>query len=114
MSNAVSYLEIGSGANSAESAAFFGQLFGWPFREIGGGNGWFQADGIRAGLHPNDPAPGITVFFAVDDLEAAVAKVKELGGTASLPGEEEPGFGRFSLCSDPQGVPFGLHARHND
>lgn len=35
--------------------------------------------------------------------------MRELGGTASDPGANEAGFGRFSQCIDPQGVRFGLH-----
>jgi hypothetical protein len=56
----------------------------------------------------NDPDPGICVFFGVPDLEKAIAKVKELGGEAGEP-TDEPGFGRFSFCKDPQGIRFGLH-----
>jgi predicted enzyme related to lactoylglutathione lyase len=54
------------------------------------------------------------VFFAVDDIDAAVARVKELGGTVDevdVEGGEESQaqFGRFKLCRDDQGSPFGLH-----
>jgi predicted enzyme related to lactoylglutathione lyase len=105
----VSYIEIGSGAESQQTAGFFEKLFDWPCSEMEGGNYWFQAAGIRAGLHPNDPSPGITVFFKVANLNEAVARVKELGGTATPPGPAETGFGQFSMCTDPQGVPFGLH-----
>ncbi|EDX82400.1 hypothetical protein S7335_846 [Synechococcus sp. PCC 7335] len=35
--------------------------------------------------------------------------MKELGGEAESLGPEEPGFGRFCNCKDPQGIRFGLH-----
>lgn len=108
MSSEVSHIEFGAG-DAAKIRAFFGQLFGWDFHPMGeGSEGWFQTPLMKAGLHGNDPTPGIFVFFSVPDLEKAIAKVRELGGEAGEP-TEEPGFGRFSFCRDPQGIHFGLH-----
>jgi predicted enzyme related to lactoylglutathione lyase len=104
----VSFIEIGSG-DAGKARAFFGQLFGWDFHPLGNGQeGWFQAPSIIIGMHGNDPDPGVFAFFNVPDLEVAIAKVKELGGEAGDP-VDEPGFGRFSFCKDPQGMRFGLH-----
>jgi uncharacterized protein len=111
----ISYIEIGSGPDPAASQIFFGALFGWTYQPMSAaGNGWFQTPTIRAGLHPDDPEPGIFPFFEVADLAAAVARVRALGGQASAPGPVEPGFGQFSLCADPQGVKFGLHRKSDD
>ena|ERR1700736_2670293 len=111
MKSDLSYIEIGSG-DAAKTRAFLAQLFGWDFHPMGAGpNGWFRTPSIKAGLHGNDPDPGILVFFSVPDLEEAIAKVRELGGEAGEPSPEEPGFGRFSICRDPQGIPFGLHRK---
>jgi uncharacterized protein len=54
------------------------------------------------------------VFFRVDDMEAALARVRELGGAVDevdVEGDDESvaRFGRFKLCHDDQGSPFGLH-----
>ena len=107
----VSYIEIGTG-ESGRTRAFLGELFQWEFHPMGsGGNGWFETPTMKAGLHGGDPNPGILVFFSVADLEVAAARVRELGGEADEPGAEEPGFGRFCMCRDPQGVSFGLHRR---
>jgi catechol 2,3-dioxygenase-like lactoylglutathione lyase family enzyme len=67
-------------------------------------------------VHGNDEGAGALVFFGVPDLEAAMAQVRELGGHAealeSRADETRDGsFGRFALCRDDQGVPFGLHQR---
>jgi len=47
--------------------------------------------------------PQFFIFFNVPDLMTAVARVKELGET-DAPGPDEPGFGRFCTCRDPQGL----------
>ena len=47
-------------------------------------------------------------------MDAALARVRELGGVVEdmdvEGGEESAGrWGRFKLCRDGQGSPFGLH-----
>ena len=48
------------------------------------------------------------ILFLRGDIDAAVVQVRSLGGRAGDPSPEEPGFGRFSTCTDDQGIPFGL------
>ena len=111
MSAEVSYIEIGTG-DCGRTRTFLEELFEWDFHPMGdGGQGWFETPAMKAGLHGGDPNPGILVFFRVADVEAAAARVRELGGEADEPSAEEPGFGRFCMCRDPQGVQFGLHRR---
>lgn len=106
----VSFIEIGS-ATADRTRSFLEQLFDWDFHPMGdAGQGWFETPTMKAGLHGNDPSPSILVFFSVPSLEEAIAKVRALGGEATDP-TEEPGFGSFSMCRDPQGLPFGLHRR---
>ena len=105
-----SHLELGAPQGRA-SAAFFGALFDWPVHEMGGDNFFAQTAVGTVGFHPGDDAKNLVPYFAVDDLAKAVARVRELGGKAPDPGGVEKGFGRFSACTDPQGVPFGLHER---
>lgn len=109
MASKASYLEIGT-TNIESTRHFFEQLFGWSFNPMGNeGEGWFQTPSLQAGLHGNDPEPQFFVFFDVPNLEMAIARVKELGGTVEEPSTDEPGFGRFCACRDPQGIRFGLH-----
>ncbi|WP_121971632.1 VOC family protein [Leptolyngbya sp. BC1307] len=109
MAGEVSYLEIGA-EDAAVSRTFFEQLFGWSFHPMGSNDeGWFQTPSIKAGLHGNDSEPQFSIFFDVPDLMTAISKVKELGGKVDEPGPEEPSFGQFCSCQDPQGVRFGLH-----
>jgi predicted enzyme related to lactoylglutathione lyase len=54
------------------------------------------------------------LFFAVADMESALRRVRELGGEVdetNVEGDESSvaKFGRFRLCRDDQGSPFGLH-----
>ncbi|MFV0137334.1 hypothetical protein ACLGIH_29775 [Streptomyces sp. HMX87] len=67
-------------------------------------------------MHGGDPRASPHLFFRVDDLDAAVAKVRELGGSVEGIGEEDgqdagavTRSGRFTLCRDDQGSRFGLH-----
>ncbi len=109
MPSEVSYIEIGT-KDAEPSRTFFEQLFGWSFHPMGNdGEGWFQTPSVRAGLHGNDPEPQLFIFFSVPDLMSAVTQVKELGGQADDISPDEPGFGQFCTCRDPQGVRFGLH-----
>jgi predicted enzyme related to lactoylglutathione lyase len=70
------------------------------------GAGWeADADGLRLGVHERGPGPGDTAslpYFSVPDLEAAVERVAELGGSVIHPGE------RWAICRDSEGNPFAL------
>ena len=115
MNGAISFFELGVG-DAAAGRAFYEGLFGWGFQTGPSGNGWqLKTPNIPGGMHPNDAGGGPYLFFAVDDIEAAAARVVELGGEI-LPdmgsGETEDSaarFGRFKFCKDGQGSSFGLH-----
>jgi predicted enzyme related to lactoylglutathione lyase len=99
----ISFLEIGA-RDAAATSAFFASVFGWPLHD----NKWFQTPGLRAGLHGNDPSPQIYVFFHVPNLDAAIIQVREAGGEPG-PTQEAPGFGRYSICTAPGGLTFGIN-----
>jgi predicted enzyme related to lactoylglutathione lyase len=106
----VSYIEIGV-SDTSRSKAFLEEMFGWKFHPFGEGlEGWFQTPSIKAGIHGGDPSWGFFVYFGVPDLERAIADVNRLGGASDAP-TDDPGFGRFCICRDPQGLRFGLHQR---
>lgn len=109
MSGEPTHFEFGV-ADAKRAKEFYGPLLGWKFHQMGEGEeGWIETDGMRGGLHENDPNPGIQVYFSVPDIEAALTTVKELGGDVGDVSPEEPGFGRFAECKDNQGTRFGLH-----
>jgi hypothetical protein len=47
-----------------------------------GGEGWFETPTLKAGIHGGDPNWGFLVYFGASHLEAAIADVNRLGGTA--------------------------------
>jgi len=49
-----------------------------------------------------------TTFFAVDDVDATIARAKELGATVQYEPHDIPDVGRFSVMSDPQGAALQL------
>lgn len=52
------------------------------------------------------------IFFAVDNIEAAVVRVRELGGTAEDPVTIPSGA--YAHCTDDQGVAFSLSREAGD
>jgi uncharacterized protein len=50
-----------------------------------------------------------SVYFGVEDADAALAKVVELGGTIVTPAEDSP-YGRLAQAADPTGAQFKLVA----
>ncbi|MEU6231519.1 VOC family protein [Kitasatospora sp. NPDC047058] len=65
----------------------------------------------RMGMGPEDLPPEapsyLSVYFAVDDCDATVAKVAERGGKLYFGPMDSP-FGRFAAVGDPQGAAFGV------
>jgi predicted enzyme related to lactoylglutathione lyase len=109
MHGELTFFEIGV-PDSTRALSFYGRLFQWEFPATGQGDQvWIKTPGIKAGIHDGDAQPRIAVYFSVDDIDAAVQTVRELGGIAEDARPEEPGFGRFTACTDDQGVRFGLH-----
>ena len=104
-----SHLEIGAD-DAGRARDFFVDLFAWEYTTMDGG-GRFDTGGVSTGLHGGDARPGIVVYFEVPDVAAVAARVRELGGEADEPSPEEPGYGRFAACTDPQDIRFGLHQR---
>jgi predicted enzyme related to lactoylglutathione lyase len=72
------------------------------------GSGWVhEAEGLRLGVHERGKGPGDTASLAylpVEDMEATLERVRELGGSVVHPGE------RWAICRDSEGSPFALAA----
>ncbi|MEU6796610.1 VOC family protein [Nonomuraea wenchangensis] len=91
---------------------FYRELFGWAVNVIDetyalvGGDGDRPAGGIgQAG--PGSPYTGIVVYFAVDDVEAALARAESLGGSRVMEPAPTP-MGRIAVFADPDGNKVGL------
>jgi predicted enzyme related to lactoylglutathione lyase len=87
---------------------FWSQFLGRSLdpRQTGQGEGWETSpDAPAVGIHHRGRGPGDSFslpYFAVADLDAAIERVTELGGTVVHPGE------RWAVCRDSEGSPFGL------
>lgn len=116
MTGELAFFEIGVD-DVARGRTFYEGLFGWQFDPGPSGEGAGFAVGtpnVSGGMHGGDRGATPYLFFQVDDMEAAVQRVGELGGSvddADVEGDEGSiaRFGRFKLCRDDQGSPFGLH-----
>jgi uncharacterized protein len=107
MAGEPTFLEIGV-PDGDRAHTFYTELLGWDVTPMGSGNYLPTSPTVQVGVHSHDETRIIEVFFSVPDLEAAMKRVVELGGSADEPraGGE---FGRFAECTDDQGVRFGLH-----
>lgn len=116
MAGDVSFFELGV-TDTERGRAFYEGLFGWTFETSPSGDG-FTISGLNVpgGMHGGDAGATPYVFFRVDDMDKALARVRELGGAVEdtdVEGDEDSiaTHGRFKLCRDDQGSPFGLHQR---
>ena len=62
---------------------------------------------MYAEAQPDAPSSWL-VYFAVDDADATVAKLTQLGGGVHHPASDIPGVGRFAVVHDPQGAVFAI------
>ena len=90
---------------------FYGGLFGWTFEEASSSPTYAHvAPGSEAGpefgLVKGEKKDFSNLYFRVDDVDAACARVIELGGRAAMPADSASG--RSVTACDDQGVSFGL------
>lgn len=62
-----------------------------------------------SGFLPDGAPAQWSVYFAADDVDQALAKVAELGGSTVLPAEDTP-YGRLAAAADSTGAIFKLRA----
>jgi len=111
MAGTIVHFELPS-ADAARASGFWNGLFGWS---IGGsvmeGHDYrmFQAGPDQGGaVMPSETAgSGVIVYFGTDDIDASVAKVRELGGNAEEK-QPVPTHGWFAACKDMEGNSFRL------
>jgi predicted enzyme related to lactoylglutathione lyase len=96
--------------DTEKSRAFWGGLFGWQFEPAPGAPDYHmtridESSGAAISAEPGKRGP--RTYFDVEDINASVARVKELGGEAGEP-MPVPSMGWFATCKDDQGNEFGL------
>ena len=114
--NALAWNELNT-RNADEAKAFYGAVFGWtsetsesPMMTY---TQWYRDGAVIGGMMHMGPQfpPQIPnnwlVYFAVDDTDAAVSKVTELGGSVMM-APMDIDAGRFAVVGDAAGAPFAV------
>lgn len=102
------------------SVGFYREVFGWDthvmsdtpeFRYTTLGEGDAALAGIMDSTNflPEGVPPHWSVIFRVDDVDAALATIVDLGGSIVMPAEDTP-YGRLAQAADGTGANFGLVA----
>ncbi|HET9521654.1 MAG TPA: VOC family protein [Candidatus Limnocylindrales bacterium] len=92
---------------------FYSRLFGWEF-DTNNPGGYGMTDHEKTGVvvgigsTPDGSAGHVTGYVTVPDVDAALARASELGGTVVMP-KFSPGPGAtLALLADPEGHVIGL------
>jgi len=104
--------------------AFYGGLMGWEAKAwplADGGTYWLWRRGetslggaMAMSGGPGEPQrPAWTTYIAVEDVDAACDKAREMGGSVLMDPMDVPEVGRFAVLADPTGAVFGI-VRMND
>lgn len=100
------------------SKAFYENVFGWVLEEIGdlgfrysiaklGEQNPVAGIGAIADDAPAEQPSSWTVYFAVEDCDATVARIPELGGGVPQEPQDTP-YGRMALVTGPEGETFAI------
>jgi uncharacterized protein len=111
MAGTIVHFELPS-ADADRASGFWGGLFGWQIGASVMGDFDYRMFDAGAGqggaVMPSDKAgSGLIVYFGTDDIDASVAKVRELGGSADDK-QPVPTHGWFAACTDTEGNSFSL------
>ncbi len=97
--------------------AFFPALFGWTASGESHYTEWLPKGASKptGGMIAIDASwgpvpPSWMVYFASDDVDASIARAKNLGAKV-LVSEDLPKVGRFAVLQDPQGATFSVFKR---
>ncbi|MGW6395087.1 VOC family protein [Streptomyces sp. NPDC055103] len=101
--------------NRQAAERFYAAVLGWTFHQGRFGRAFSvaEADGVPVagvGAVAGDFAVPVawTPYFAVDDADAAVARIRERGGTVGVGPVSYPPSGRAALVTDREGAVFGV------
>jgi predicted enzyme related to lactoylglutathione lyase len=101
--------------DAGKAQAFYAGLFGWQIQEVPM-QGFtyrmiFCGPGPIGGIveEQNIPHAHWMGYVAVEDVDAAAQKCRELGGSVCVPPTDIPATGRFAVCGDPTGAYFTVY-----
>ena len=116
---ALSWNELGT-RDVPAAKEFYGAVFGWGYEdnemgEMGTYTGIRLGDAPIGGMvditgrMPDEVPANWLVYFAVEDADASVEKLKELGGSVAFGPMDSPA-GRLAVVADPWGAAFAVVA----
>jgi len=100
--------------NFDKAKKFYSDVFGWSWSDNPDYGEFKVGDRVVGGVmpmgenHPPEVPEHWLVYFAVDDINASIAKIKELGGTTMMEPFEAGGVGKMVVAMDPQGAAFSI------
>jgi uncharacterized protein len=114
MANPFVHVELNT-TDPGAAQSFYGKLFNWETEDTQVPDGKYTmikvGEGTGGGMlkqkitgAPSEWLP----YVAVDDIEAATAKARKLGGQVMKDVTEIPDMGWFSIITDPTGAHLGL------
>jgi predicted enzyme related to lactoylglutathione lyase len=87
---------------------FYGQVLGWTFEPGRIADGWAVHNAHpMSGAAGGSRTPSIVPMWTVSDIDAAVTRVREAGGTVLAEPSQQP-YGLMAECTDDQGGRFYL------
>jgi predicted enzyme related to lactoylglutathione lyase len=114
MTNAIMHWQMLS-ADPDRVARFYRELFGWRisaanalgYREVKTGGA------VDGGIWPvpGEAPEAVQLYVEVADIDAALARATELGGSVIMPKQLLPDGDSMALALDPLGRSFGLMTR---
>ena len=111
MPNPVAWFEV-TGPDASALQSFYGEAFDWQIDANNPMNYGMVAaaeGGIGGGVGPTpDGEKHLTWYVQVVDLQAALDKAGQLGGTTVMPPMDVPGGPSVAQFSDPEGNVVGL------
>jgi hypothetical protein len=97
--------------DTTRAKTFWSGAFGWEFSNpmVVGMEYWMTQTGEDQGgaIYPDEKKTGLVVYFDTDDIDATVAKIRELGGQADDK-SPIPHVGWFARCTDTEGNDFSV------
>jgi uncharacterized protein len=102
------------------TVAFYRDVFGWDTHVVSDtpefrytthrhGQNWLAGIMDASDFLPDSVPAHWSVYFGVDDTDAALTKITELGGSILTAAQDTP-YGRLATAADPTGTPFKLVA----
>jgi uncharacterized protein len=102
------------------SVGFYRNVFGWDthvasdtpefrYTTLRDGEDWLAGIMDASGFLPDGVLAVWSVYFGVEDTDATLAKIVDLGGSIVMAAEDTP-YGRLATATDPTGAQFKLVA----